>query len=194
MPVDNKDTKPAAKPARNTAAEVPNAAVGGVNEPHVVNRVADRVAELSEREFDAKQDELDKDSTYQQAERVTVKSGYIGTPDEDRVAFSDTNEVHGAKGAYVVGTEEFEVAITPEVLDAVRHGRLVVTEFEGQVDAKVKELSGAGLSPSLASATAKELVGAEAARLLNERLEGKEWTAEGDAPSNPAPGQVSGAA
>lgn len=67
----------------------------------------------------------------EEVQRVKVRSGYAGTRDENRAAFSDPSTVHGPDGAFVYGSDEFEVAVTPEVLDAIRHDRLVIVEGPG---------------------------------------------------------------
>jgi hypothetical protein len=74
-------------------------------------------------------------------ERIKVKSGYAGTADESRVAFSDPSTVHGPDGAFVYGKDEFEIAVTPEVLDAIRHGRLVVCEGPGAEESEHGEVT-----------------------------------------------------
>jgi hypothetical protein len=108
-------------------------------DPNTMKDVQEAQAEFNKERINAQQEQLEQDPDYQNAERITVKSGYAGTPDENRVAFSDPNTIHGATGAFVYGEDEFEVAVTPEVLDALRHGRLVSVDKEEQVESDVEE-------------------------------------------------------
>jgi hypothetical protein len=72
-----------------------------------------------------------------EAEKIKVKSGFIGTPHEDKVAYSDVSEVHGPDGVFVYGKDEFEVAVTDDVRTAIRQGRLVVCGQEADAAEEV---------------------------------------------------------
>jgi hypothetical protein len=85
--------------------------------------------------------------------RIKVRSGYAGTIHENRAAFSDPSKVHGPDGAFVYGDDEFEVAVTPEVLDAIRHNRLVVVDGPGANAKSEEDKVPAELAEMVVSAT-----------------------------------------
>lgn len=161
----------------------------------MIDNFAARIAELREQEDAVMQESLDKDPDYKNAERIMVKSGYIGTRYEDSVAFSDNNVLHGPNGAFVFGTDEFEVAVTPEVLDALRNGRLVAVEEEQSVEQKMEEKVAEGENEDTAIESAKKESGRAIAGKVADKAAQKPRVAEGQRHPNPntvEPGQTKG--